>query len=252
MSTLMMASLGGFISLTATALGALASHPRFQDNKLPPSLRMSGEFITGALLTTAALNLLGPSLVSSFQSGNQALLSAVAGLGAGMILVGFSRQILLKGRFLARHQVAPALLLLTLLVHNFPEGMGSGVTMVGLPLPEMAVAQIALSVQNWIEGLLVVATARTLGLRWTAAFALSLASGGIEFLGAITAGWVAQQTTQSLPFLLSLAGGAMLLSSLLELKELAFSAKAFSRQQMTAGIGSILLMNLLILPFALN
>jgi ZIP family zinc transporter len=130
-----------------------------------------------------------------------------------------------------------------IILHNFPEGMGAGSSMAGTPLAEALVVQLGLSIQNIAEGALLVICFQSLGWSLPAALAGSIFSGVVELSGAATGGAALEWTLASLPFTLALAGGAMLMSVVLEHQERAREGAPVAAWRLIAGLVAIPLLN---------
>jgi len=240
MSTFSLAMIGGSISFLSTALGAALilypiSHPRLKDFKL------SMEFTLGLMLSAIAFSLIGPTALQSFQQG-QWNAFAILGLGLilGLVLVLGTHQVVewVSGE---SQKTTPKILAFTLIMHNLPEGMASGASTAGLHFHEALTVQVSFILQNLPEGFLVALALKALGTNARKAFAGGVFSGFVELFGAMIAGLFLSTTNASLPFLFSLAGGAMLMSVLFELKDL---GRELNRRKITQ-----LILGFLAIPF---
>lgn len=245
-NTFLLAVIGGLVSFLSTSLGSLLIYISDKSKKMKP-MQISIDFAAGVMLSAAAFSLIGPGLLkATIKNSSHELQATIAGLAVGFIFIGFINKVIHRLELTSKETVTEMVLALALIFHNFPEGMGSGASLAGLELSKAVTLQFALTAQNIIEGLLI--TAVLMGLGWKRSIAVvgGIFSGLIELTGAISAGLILEKTQSVLPFLLSLAGGAMLMSVMIELHEKFRSEKVIQKQEFTLGLLSIPIMNLLI------
>ena len=170
---------------------------------------MSMDFTLGVMLSAAAF-LIAPELASSVSL-------SLLGLALGIISI-----ILLHNTI---HNLSHGenkssyLLIAALIFHNFPEGMGAGASLAGMEWNTALSLQTAIAVQNIFEGMVLTLLLISLDVKIKWAVIGGIFSGVIELGGGILAGLLLEQTLATLPFLLSLAGGAMMGSVVLEIWE---------------------------------
>ena len=208
MSILVLASLGGLASFFSTSLGSVLTQVISQSSHLK-NLHMSMDFTLGVMLSAAAF-LIAPEIMS-----NSSL--SLLGLFAGLI------SILLLHKVIHHHahseHKSTYLMIAALLFHNFPEGMGAGASLAGMELNMALSIQGALAMQNIVEGALLTMLLTSLGVGHKWAVIGGISSGAVELSGGVLSGLILEQTQASLPFLLSLAGGAMAGSVVMEILE---------------------------------
>lgn len=212
MSIMTLAFLGGLFSLISTSLGSLTA-PLFTKIEKLRKCHLSMDFALGVMLSAVAFSLVGPELLKG-----QHYLKVFCGLFMGMSFIGMTHKIISQLSHNHAHS-SKMLLIAALIFHNFPEGMGAGASLAGMNLEQAIPIQVAISIQNVAEGLLLALLLNSMGLKMFWAVTGGIASGVLEMTGAISAGVMLQQTQDLLPFLLSLAGGAMMMSVGLEVKE---------------------------------
>ncbi len=232
MSIFLLATIGGVISLVSTGLGS-ALAPLFEKWGPLKKYHLSMDFALGVMLSAVAFSLVGPEIVKGQQVG-----LSLAGLTLGSVFI------LITDAFMRKP--GKILLIATLILHNFPEGMGAGASLAGMSLHNAIPLQLALSIQNLMEGLLLTLLFQSLGMGLMSAVLLGVASGLVEMGGAMTAGLVLNTALNYVPFFLTLAGGAMMMSVLLEIRESISLKRGFSRSQFVTGLFVIPLMNALI------
>lgn len=244
---LQLALLGGLFSFLATSVGSIIT-PLFSQTDKLQKMRLSIDFALGTMLSATAFSLVGPQLTQAF-GNTHLLLMVLGGFSGGVIFIG------LTNKFIERWSVrqsqpagesARLVLALALIFHNLPEGMGSGASLAGMEFSAAIPVQTAIAIQNVAEGIILAICLRGFGWAWFAAVLGGIGSGLVEFSGAAIAGVALGFTLQSLPFFLSIAGGAMLMSVLIELREALEQGRSLRAREMLAGFLMIPLMNLLL------
>ena len=233
MSTLVLSTIGGLVSLTSTSLGSILA-PMFGKFQKLQKYHMSMDFALGVMLSAAAFSLVGPELVKGDH-----LSLVFSGLLLGVMFIYLTHKMIAK----LDHKM---LLIGALIFHNLPEGLGAGASLAGMTLSQAIPLQVALSIQNIAEGLLLTLLLKSMGLTLNKAVIGGILSGFVEFSGAVVAGVFMQETVVLLPFFLSLAGGAMIMSVALEFKESFDLGKKLSPRQFAGGMMVIPLTNFLL------
>ncbi len=100
------------------------------------------------------------------------------------------------------------LIVMALIIHNFPEGFAVGVSIVNDSNKGMATA-LAIGIQDIPEGLAVSLPLMVATKRVVVPLFVGFLSGFSEFLTALVGGWAFTVMKSFLPFGLSMAGGAM-------------------------------------------
>lgn len=202
--------------------------------------QMSMDFALGVMLSAAAFSLIGPEVMKG-----EHLNLVFSGLILGALFIYLTH--LLISHFNQGSVNSYKILLISALVfHNLPEGMGAGASLAGMKLEEAIPLQAAISIQNVAEGLLLTLLLRGLGLSLFQSVMGGIASGLVEMSGAIVAGLVLEKTLLLLPFFLSLAGGAMMSSVVLEFYEGMSMGRSFKKSQFLSGLMVIPITNFLI------
>lgn len=246
---LLLALIGGLVSLVSTSAGALLT-PYFQRTEGIQKFRLSIDFAMGVMLSTVAFSLVGPEIVGAW-SDHTRLKVILFGFTAGVFFIGWTHKVT---EHLQKRAKKPTVLssgkivlALALIFHNWPEGMGAGASLAGMPLSQAIPLQVAIAIQNVAEGLLLAICFRSFGWSMGRSVLGSIGSGFVEFSGALVAGVLMHQTMSWLPFLLSVAGGAMLMSVVIELFEAKMEGRVIEKNQFALGLLLIPFMN-----FALN
>lgn len=233
MSVLLLSTIGGLISALSTGAGSLLA-PLFGRFESLRKYHMSMDFALGVMLSAVAFSLVGPEIIKGTHTA-----LVLLGLLVGGIFIYLTHKMI-------DSQNSKMLLIGALLFHNFPEGMGAGASLAGMNLNEAIPLQVAISIQNVAEGLLLTLLLGGLGVKMSLAVIGGIVSGLVEFSGAIVAGLVMQQTVALLPFLLALAGGSMMMSVGLEIYENLALGKKVRPSQFLSGMMVIPLTNLLL------
>lgn len=177
-------------------------------------------FSSGVMVAASVWSLLMPAL--SLGHGALPWLPACAGtlLGAaGLLWLDGLTARLYHGNGEGAHR--RLLLMLAVTLHNLPEGLAVGAAFAGVRSGEPLAAAMALSVgvalQNLPEGAIISLPLAGAGMRRGRAFLLGTLSGAVEPLAAVLTLALSALVVRLLPYLLSLAAGAMLCVTAAEL-----------------------------------
>jgi ZIP family zinc transporter len=211
------ALLGGLAATAATALGALPALALREVSRRAEGLMLG--FAAGVMLAASAFSLIVPSIdagAALFGGRVPASLLAALAIGAGaLLMLGIERTLPHEHRQLGHHGRGARwarvwLVVLAILIHNFPEGMAIGVGFSGdNPAAGIPLAA-AIAIQDMPEGLVVALALRAVGYRAVKAVLIAAATGLAEPLGAVLASAITGFTPVFYPFGLALAAGAML------------------------------------------
>ncbi len=240
MSVILLATIGGIISAVSTSAGSLLA-PLFGKFEKLRHYHMSMDFALGVMLSAVAFSLVGPELIKG-----QNLNLVFSGLIIGCIFIYFTHKMIEAFSSNKRLQTGNILLISALIFHNFPEGMGAGASLGGMDFRDAIPLQVAISIQNIAEGLLLTLLLKSLGLKLVFAVIGGIASGFVEMSGAVMAGFFMQETLSLLPFFLSLAGGAMMMSVGLEVIESYLHGRRLAPSQFLGGLLVIPITNLIL------
>lgn len=212
-----LALLGGFISFLATSLGALLFIAPKGEGKTN-RWNFSIDFALGLMVSASAFTLIGPAAFQSVTTGLSSfniLLSTLSGL-AFVYLLKFQVVHLEATR---KYNTSHLILASVLMLHNFPEGLASGSALAGLEWKAALPILGGIAMQNVPEGALMVLCLESMGWRRRWAVVGGLASGLVELFGGGIAGVLLHFVQGILPMLLSFAGGSMLASVFIEMKD---------------------------------
>ena len=216
-------AIGLFIPFLGTALGAACVYGI--RGSLPQGIqRALTGFAAGVMTAASVWSLLIPAMNQVSSWGKWAFVPAAAGfwLGVGMLL--------LLDRWVPHLHLnsdepegmrAPlkktTMLVLAVTLHNIPEGMAVGVVYAaflsgqeGMSLAGAIALSLGIAIQNFPEGAIISMPLRSAGLSSHRAFAGGMLSSIVEPVGAVATICLTSLVVPLLPYLLSLAAGAMM------------------------------------------
>lgn len=181
-------------------------------------------FASGVMVAASVWSLLLPSIEQSGKLGKFSFVPAVAGFWAGVLFL-----LLLDHVIPHIHQYSDSaegpkskfqkttMMVLAVTLHNIPEGMAVGVVCAGylignthITFKGMMALSIGIAIQNFPEGAIISMPLRSEGMGKGKAFISGVLSGIVEPFGAILTILAADLIIPVLPYLLSLAAGAMI------------------------------------------
>ena len=200
---------GCLLPLIGTTLGAACVF--FLKECIPPFLhRMLCAFAAGVMCAAAVWSLLLPAIEQSAPLGAFAFLPAVLGFWAGVLLL------YLLDQWLPDPKEQRSLLVLSVTLHNIPEGMAVGVIYAGFLLGRSGITLLAavtlslgIALQNIPEGAILSMPLYAAGKRKGRAFLVGMLSGVVEPIAAGLTILLMELVVPALPLLLGFAAGAM-------------------------------------------
>lgn len=213
--------LGGLASLAAgaaTGVGALpALIARGQSRRL---MNLSLGLAAGVMLAATSFSLVLPAIEAGGGGIPGASIALAGVLLGGLVLDGMDRYLppvnLARGPEASegaggrdRHRMM-VLFILSITLHNLPEGLAVGVAFGGGETASGLTLALAIGLQNMPEGLAVALPMIQHGYRSGVAVLVALATGLVEPLGALSGMMVLQIGQWVLPWGLAFAAGAML------------------------------------------
>lgn len=243
MSILQLAIIGGIVSFVSTAVGSFLFLTTYRLHKFT-SFKFSIDFALGVMLSAVAFSLVGPVATQSINKPQLLIVNFF-----GFILGGFAIWTLkffidsCESSENKKNESGQLLLALALLVHNFPEGLASGAAMAGLDFSSALPILSSISLQNIPEGLLMVLALKAMGWKERHAVYGGIASGAVELIGGVLAGLTLQASSEALPFLLMLAGGAMFTSVVIEINQKSKFKNIIFKSEFAIGLLTIPLLN---------
>ena len=216
-------AIGLAVPLLGTAIGSAA--PLLMRQEPGPTLTKSLlGFASGVMIAAAVWSLLIPAMEMSDAAGTPGWIPASIGflLGIGFLLIMDSvmphwhlgaDSAEVDSEKLSRS----SLLLLSMALHNLPEGMAVGVLFAGVLSGDAAISlagafalALGIALQNIPESAVISAPLRAAGLSRARSFGLAFAAGVVEPIGALVAIGIASIATAVLPYFLAFAAGAMI------------------------------------------
>ena len=181
-------------------------------------------FASGVMVAASVWSLLIPSIDMSEGMGKFAFLPAAIGFIFGILFLLLMDKIIPhlhmnedKPEGLPSHLKKTTMLVLAVTLHNIPEGMAVGVVFAGLLSGNNGITlagafslSIGIAIQNFPEGAIISMPLRSEGMGKGKAFISGVLSGIVEPFGAILTILAADLIIPVLPYLLSLAAGAMI------------------------------------------
>ena len=219
----MQLAVGLLLPFLGTTLGAACVF--FMKGQMKPLVqKMLLGFASGVMVAASVWSLLIPAMDMSEEMGKYAFIPAAAGFLLGILfLLGMDRAVphLHMGAECAEGPKCSlkktTMLVLSVTLHNIPEGMAVGVVFAGMlsQNTEITVAgafalSVGIAIQNFPEGAIISMPLKSEGTGKGKAFLYGMLSGAVEPVAAVITILLAGFITPVLPYLLSFAAGAML------------------------------------------
>jgi ZIP family zinc transporter len=181
-------------------------------------------FAAGVMVAASIWSLLIPAMEQSKNYGKLSFFPAAVGFWIGIIFLLLLDHVIPHLHMNSEEVEGPksklektTMLVLTVTLHNIPEGMAVGVVYAGwlagndqiTKMGALALA-IGIAIQNFPEGAIISMPLRSKGIRKSKAFLYGVLSGVVEPIGASLTVLAAGMVVPVLPYLLSFAAGAML------------------------------------------
>jgi len=209
---------GGMVAALATTLGAL---PALVGKSLSQrSADTMLGFAAGVMLSASFFSLILPGLAAAELAHNSLLLAALiagAGIALGAGFVALLNSMLPHEHFLTGREGTDArslariwLFVLTIAIHNFPEGLSIGVAFGAGDMASGLSVMTGISLQDIPEGLAVAVALIGQGYSRKRAFLVTMATGLVEPVGALLGAAAVSLSGALLPWGLTFAAGAML------------------------------------------
>lgn len=227
------------IPFLGTVLGAACVF--FMKGSLRPKVqRAMMAFAAGVMVAASVWSLLLPSIESAADYGKLAFVPPVAGFWAGILLLFLIDKITPHLHLGSNDPEGPrvkmkrtTMLALAVTIHNIPEGMAIGVVFAGwlagagavagtagdvasvgaaggISLASAVAVSIGMALQNFPEGAIVSLPLRAEGETRLKSFGLGFVSAVAEAGAAVVTVLLASSVLPAMPYLLSLAAGAMI------------------------------------------
>jgi len=204
---------GGMAAAAATAAGTL---PLFFSRRFSPRMAdCCTGFGAGVMLAASVFSLILPALHSLQEAGaGKQMASLVAGASVlcGALLVLALQRAGQGHDDLARQAALRRvwLFVLTVGLHNLPEGLAVGVAYGGVAPEQASVLTFGIALQDIPEGMIVATALRGIGYSRADAIGCGILSGLVEPLAAVAGAALVSLSAAMLPWALGGAAGAML------------------------------------------
>ena len=180
-------------------------------------------FAAGVMIAASMWSLLIPAIDQAEEMGLPGWLPAAGGSALGIVFLVAMDALLphLSPELLARQGDSQqgrrnALLVLSIAMHNIPEGMAVGISFAlaaqedSTLLPAATALAMGIGIQNFPEGAAISLPLRQAGMGRRGSFLAGVASGAVEPVAALLTVLAAGTIQPLMPWLLSFAAGAML------------------------------------------
>lgn len=214
---------GILLPFFGTALGAACVFFMKQSLGLQVQRALTG-FAAGVMVAASIWSLLIPAMEQASDWGKSAVFPAVIGFWLGILfllildhMIPHLHQNSEQSEGISTGFSRTTMMLLAVTLHNIPEGMAVGVVYAGfltgngeITAAGALVLSLGIAIQNFPEGAIISMPLRAEGMKKSRAFVSGVLSGIVEPLGAGLTILAARFVVPVLPYLLSLAAGAML------------------------------------------
>lgn len=217
------AIIGILIPFAGTSLGAACVYAMKGALHREVQRGLTG-FASGVMVAASIWSLLIPAMSESAQLGKWAFWPAVAGFWLGIFLLLALDKLVPHLHMGSKNPEGPhshlqrtTMLVLAVTLHNIPEGMAVGVVYAGLLADQTGISaagalalSLGIAIQNIPEGAIISMPLKAAGLGKHKSFVGGVLSGVVEPIGAWITVLLTALIVPVLPYLLSLAAGAMM------------------------------------------
>lgn len=214
---------GLLIPFLGTTLGAAGVFFMKKKMNLNVQKALTG-FAAGVMVAASIWSLLVPAMNQAEEMGRFAFIPAVAGFWIGIFFLLLLDHVIPHLHINSEKAEGPrsqwkktTMLVLTVALHNIPEGMAVGVVYAGLLSGNTQITimgalalSIGIAIQNFPEGAIISMPLRATGMKKERAFIYGVLSGVVEPMSALLTILAASFIEPALPYLLSFAAGAMI------------------------------------------
>ena len=211
--------IGLLIPLAGTALGAACVF--FMKGKMNVFVNKALlGFASGVMIAASVWSLIIPALNMSTSMGRLAFIPSAIGIALGIIFLLILDVVIPhlhynenKAEGLNHNKIKKTtMLVLAVVLHNIPEGMAVGIVYTGVMISAAGALalSIGIAIQNLPEGAIISLPLRSEGMSKGKSFYYGFLSGVVEPLGAAITIIFSKLLTPAMPYLLSVAAGAMI------------------------------------------
>lgn len=216
-------AIGLLIPFFGTALGAsMVFLMKKKINKKVEKVLLG--FAAGVMISASIWSLLDPAIRMTESEGKIGWVPAAVGFSLGIVFLLILDSVIPhlhlksnKPEGLKSKLKNATMLVLSVTLHNIPEGMATGVVFAGVlsQNPEMSfmgalALSIGIAIQNFPEGAVISMPLKSEGVSKPKAFLYGILSGIVEPIAAVITILFTGAITPKLPYLLSFAAGAMI------------------------------------------
>ena len=212
-----------FLPFIGTTLGSMMVF--FMKDKINATLEKFLLGFSGGIMFAASIwSLLLPAIEQS-QNYIISWLPATLGLVIGLVFLYLTRNCFFdRNKNSENLKSKNSMLVFAVTLHNIPEGLAVGVAASiayfgagNITAISAMMLSIGIAIQNFPEGAIISMPLRASGMKKSKAFWIGTLSGVVEPVSAVTAFFVTNLVSSILPYILSLAAGAMIYVSVREL-----------------------------------
>ena len=221
-STMNSAIIGILIPFAGTSLGAACVYAMRGELNHQVQRGLTG-FASGVMIAASIWSLLIPAMEESAHLGRFGFVPAVVGFWLGIFLLLALDRLVPHLHMYSEEAEGPhshlqrtTMLVLAVTLHNIPEGMAVGVVYAGLLADQTGISaagalalSLGIALQNMPEGAIISMPLKSAGMGTHKAFIGGVLSGIVEPIGAVVTVALTAFILPVLPYLLSLAAGAM-------------------------------------------
>lgn len=175
-------------------------------------------FASGIMLSASIVGLILPSLE---YGGDFSIIITLLGIFCGAICINLIDKLVphlhkMTGIDIEKHPDKTAqlnkvlLFVIAIAIHNFPEGIASGVGFGTGNIADAILIAGGIALQNIPEGMAIIAPMLAAGMSKKRTFLIATMTGFVEILGTLIGYLAASISAAILPFILAFAGGTML------------------------------------------
>ncbi len=207
-------------------------------------------FASGVMIAASIWSLLIPAIEIEQIKGSIAWVYPSIGFASGIIFLLLIDMIVPYFKFNKETKLTrTTMLILAVTIHNIPEGMAVGAIFAGFLSGNAGITyagalalSLGIAIQNFPEGAIISMPLKSEGYKKTTAFIIGTLSGIVEPIAAILTILLTNILEPLMPFLLSLAAGAMIYVVAEELIPGANTQKQSSIGTIGVGIGFMIMM----------
>lgn len=242
-------TIGILLPFIGTTLGSALVY--IMKNKIKNEIeRFILGFASGVMIAASIWSLLIPAIEIEQAKGDIAWIYPSIGFASGIIFLLLIDMIVPYFKFNKETKLKrTTMLILAVTIHNIPEGMAVGAIFAGFLSGNAGITyagafalSLGIAIQNFPEGAIISMPLKSEGYKKTTSFIIGTLSGIVEPIAAVLTVLLTNILEPLMPFLLSLAAGAMIYVVSEELIPGANTQKQSSIGTIGVGIGFLIMM----------